>query len=63
MGSAFDGKGINCEGPAERPLDRVHVEVNSEGQVVADLSKLYLWPKGGRSQFDERGAYLPLNQG
>jgi cytochrome b6-f complex iron-sulfur subunit len=63
MGSAFDGNGINCEGPAPRPLDRVHVDVHSEGQVVADLSKLYQWPKGQRSQFDERGAYVPLNQG
>jgi cytochrome b6-f complex iron-sulfur subunit len=62
MGSAFDGNGINCEGPAPRPLDRVHVEVDSEGQVVTDLSRLYQWPKGQRSQFDERGAYVPLNQ-
>jgi len=61
MGSAFDGGGINCEGPAPRPLDRVHVEVDSDGQVVANLSKLYQWPRGQRSQFDERGAYIPLH--
>ena len=61
MGSAFDGNGINCEGPAPSPLDRVHVEVDSAGLVVADLGKLYQWPKGQRSQFDERGAYVPLN--
>ena len=62
MGSAFDGNGINCEGPAPRPLDRVHVEVDSEGQVVADIRKLYQWHQGESSQFDERGAYIPLNQ-
>lgn len=63
MGSAFDGNGINCEGPAPRPLDRVHVEVDSAGKVIAQLSKLYQWPKGERSQFDERGAYVSLRQG
>ena len=62
MGSAFDGNGINCKGPAPRPLDRVHVEVDPDGNVVADLSKLYQWPKGQSSQFDERGAYVSLSQ-
>ena len=56
MGSAFDGNGVNCEGPAPRPLDRVHVEVDSEGTVIADLSKLYQWP------FDEPGASISFNQ-
>jgi len=60
MGSAFDGNGINCAGPAPRPLDRVHVEVDADGNVVANVAKLYQWPKGQPSQFDDRGAYLPL---
>lgn len=63
LGSAFDGDGINCEGPAPRPLDRVDVEINSEGQVVANTAKLYQWPKRERSQFDDPGAYIPLTQG
>jgi cytochrome b6-f complex iron-sulfur subunit len=62
MGSAFDGNGINCEGPAPRPLDRVHVEVDGGGNVVADLSKLYQWPAGSSSQFDQPGAYVALSQ-
>ena len=62
MGSAFDGNGINCKGPAPRPLDRVHVEVDGNGNVVADLSKLYQWPQGQPSQFDDPGAYVSLNQ-
>lgn len=60
MGSAFDGDGINCEGPALRPLDRAHVELNSEGEVVVNVGKLYQWPEGGRSEFDDPGAYIPL---
>jgi cytochrome b6-f complex iron-sulfur subunit len=60
LGSAFDGDGINCEGPAPRPLDRAHVELNSEGEVVVDTGKLYQWPKGGRSEFDDPGAYISL---
>ena len=60
MGSAFDGNGINCDGPAPRPLDRVHVEVDADGNVIADLTKLYQWPKGQPSQFDKPGAYVPL---
>lgn len=60
LGSAFDGDGINCEGPAPRPLDRARVELNSEGEVVVDLRKFYQWPKGGRSEFDDPGAYISL---
>ena len=60
MGSAFDGRGINCEGPAPRPLDRAHVELDSEGQVVVNSNKLYQWPKDGRSEFDDPGAYIAL---
>ena len=62
MGSAFDGNGINCEGPAPRPLDRAHVEVDEGGNVLADLTKLYQWPAGSPSQFDQPGAYVALNQ-
>ena len=60
MGSAFDGNGINCEGPAPRPLDRTHVELNTDGEVVVNIAKLYQWPKGGRSEFDDSGAYISL---
>ncbi len=60
MGSAFDGNGINCDGPAPRPLDRAHVELNSDGDVIVDIAKLYQWPKGGSSEFDDHGAYISL---
>ena len=56
MGSAFDGNGINCAGPAPRPLDRIHVERDADGNVVADVSRLYQW-----SDFDKPGAYVPVS--
>jgi cytochrome b6-f complex iron-sulfur subunit len=61
-GSAFDGDGINCEGPAPRPMDRVHVELNAEGQITVDTGRLYQWHKRSRSEFDSPGAYIPTKQ-
>src|SRR6476646_7456997 len=52
-GSGYDPEGINFEGPAPRPMDRAHVELDPEGQIAVDLSHLYSWPKGERSQFGD----------
>jgi cytochrome b6-f complex iron-sulfur subunit len=57
-GSGYDAEGINFEGPAPRPMDRAHVELDPEGQIVVDLSHVYSWPKGERSQFGDPGAIL-----
>ena len=57
-GSGYDPEGVNFEGPAPRPMDRAHVELDPEGQIVVDLSHLYRWPKGEPSQFGEDGAIL-----
>jgi cytochrome b6-f complex iron-sulfur subunit len=57
-GSGYDPEGINFEGPAPRPMDRAHVELDPEGQIVVDLSHLYRWPKGERSQFGDPGAII-----
>ena len=57
-GSGYDPEGINFEGPAPRPMDRAHVELDPEGRIVVDLSRLYRWPKGERSQFNDPGAIL-----
>jgi cytochrome b6-f complex iron-sulfur subunit len=59
-GSGYDSEGINFEGPAPRPMDRAHVEVDAEGQIVVDISRLYRWPKGETNQFEDKGAYIPL---
>src|SRR5690348_8279047 len=50
-GSGYDPEGVNFEGPAPRPMDRAHVALAPDGQIEVDLSKLYSWPKGERSQF------------
>lgn len=57
-GSGYDSEGVNFEGPAPRPMDRAHVEVDADGQIVVDLSKVYKWPKGERSQFNDPGAIV-----
>jgi len=59
-GSGYDREGVNFEGPAPRPMDRTYVELDSEGQIVVDKSKLYKWPKGEKSQFDEDGSFIPI---
>jgi cytochrome b6-f complex iron-sulfur subunit len=59
-GSGYDSEGINFEGPAPRPMDRAHVELDAEGQIKVDIAKLYDWPKGETSDFDQPGAYIPL---
>jgi cytochrome b6-f complex iron-sulfur subunit len=57
-GSGYDPEGVNFEGPAPRPMDRAHVELTPDGQIEVDLSHLYSWPKGERSQFGDPGAIL-----
>jgi len=57
-GSGYDSEGINFEGPAPRPMDRAKVEVAPDGQILVDVSKLYQWPKGQPTQFNEDGAFL-----
>jgi cytochrome b6-f complex iron-sulfur subunit len=52
-GSGYDSEGINFEGPAPRPMDRARVEIAPDGQILVDVSKLYQWPKGQPSQFNE----------
>ncbi len=59
-GSGYDNEAINFEGPAPRPMDRAHVEVDATGQIIVDTNRLYVRdPKAGRDEFDNAGAYLP----
>jgi len=57
-GSGYDPEGVNFEGPAPRPMDRAHVELDPSGQILVDLSRVYRWPKGERSQFNDPGAII-----
>ena len=59
-GSGYDSEAINFEGPAPRPMDRAHVELDAEGQIRVDISRLYTWEKGGVNHFNDEGAYIPL---
>jgi cytochrome b6-f complex iron-sulfur subunit len=44
-GSGFDMEGVNFEGPAPRPLDRVMVEVDAEGRLIVDKAVLFPYEK------------------
>lgn len=59
-GSGYDSEGVNFEGPAPRPMDRCHVELAPDGQIIVDASQLYQWPKGQPSHFDDPGAFLSV---
>src|SRR3989449_3851799 len=59
-GSGYDSEAINFEGPAPRPMDRAHVELDAEGQVLVDTSILFKWPKGEKNELNDPGAYIPL---
>lgn len=59
-GSGYDSDGINFEGPAPRPMDRAQVALDAEGQIVVNVGKLYEWPKGQPSHFEDPGAFIPL---
>jgi cytochrome b6-f complex iron-sulfur subunit len=57
-GSGYDSEGVNFEGPAPRPMDRARVELSPDGQILVDVSRLYQWPKGQPTQFNDPGAFL-----
>src|SRR5579862_5965064 len=57
-GSGYDSEGINFEGPAPRPMDRAKIELAPDGQIIVDTSRLYQWPKGQPSHFNDPGAFL-----
>lgn len=61
-GSGYTPEGINFEGPAPRPMDRAHVELNAQGQIVVDTSRLFSWFKsqGGPDHFDDPGAFITV---
>jgi cytochrome b6-f complex iron-sulfur subunit len=59
-GSGYDSEGINFEGPAPRPMDRAHLELAPDGQILVNVAKLYQQPKGQPTQFNDDGAYIRL---
>ena len=57
-GSGYDSEGVNFEGPAPRPMDRAHVELAPDGQILVDVARLFQWPKGQTDHFNDPGAFL-----
>lgn len=56
-GSGFRRSGINVEGPAPRPLERVKIALADDGQLVIDKSVQFRFEKG---DWNKPGAYLKL---
>ena len=56
-GSGYDSEGVNFEGPAPRPMDRAHIELDATGKIIVDTSRLYMDdPRAGVNQFNDPGA-------
>jgi cytochrome b6-f complex iron-sulfur subunit len=45
-GSGFFKTGLNFEGPAPRPLDRLKIAIGDDGQLVVDKSKVFKMAPG-----------------
>lgn len=56
-GSGFYATGINFEGPAPRPLERVGVSLADDGQLLIDKSRLFKFEAG---QWEDPASFLPL---
>ena len=56
-GSGFRRSGVNYEGPAPRPLERVKVVMAKDGQLLIDKSVKFLREKG---QWGETGSLLSV---
>ncbi len=54
-GSGFTKNGINFEGPAPRPLERVKIYLASDGQIVIDKSRKFQQEKG---QWNDPDSFL-----
>ncbi|MFQ5911757.1 MAG: ubiquinol-cytochrome c reductase iron-sulfur subunit [Nitrospinota bacterium] len=59
-GSGFYKSGINFEGPAPRPLERLKIALNEERQIVIEKANLGSNFRQERGQWDDPGAYLHL---
>lgn len=58
-GSGYDMEGRNFEGPAPRPMDRAHIELDAEGQIMVDTSRLYTCAPGAKCEFEsDPNSYL-----
>lgn len=56
-GSGFSIDGINFEGPAPRPLERLKISVGSDGKIIIDKSKKFRYEKG---EWGEPGSVIKI---
>ena len=54
-GSGYDSEGINFEGPAPRPMDRAHIELAPDGQIIVDTSAALRVAQGTAEPFQRSG--------
>jgi cytochrome b6-f complex iron-sulfur subunit len=54
-GSGFTKDGVNFEGPAPRPLERLKITLAEDRQLLIDKSKKYLYEKG---EWGKPGSFL-----
>ncbi len=57
-GSGFYMSGINFEGPAPRPLERVKISLSDDGQVLIDKGRLFKQEAG---QWNDPESFLSLS--
>jgi len=55
-GSGYLMSGVNVEGPAPRPLERFHISLGEDGQIVIDKTRVFRQEKG---QWGLPGSFLP----
>jgi cytochrome b6-f complex iron-sulfur subunit len=56
-GSGFKKSGVNFEGPAPRPLERIKIALDPEGFLLIDKSKTFRFEKG---EWESPDAFLKL---
>ena len=56
-GSGFDKDGINFEGPAPRPLERVKIGLSEDSQLLVDTRFRFRYERG---EWEKDDAYLKL---
>jgi cytochrome b6-f complex iron-sulfur subunit len=54
-GSGYDSAGVNFEGPAPKPMQRCHVELAPDGQIVVDKLRVY-----DEKDWDLPGVSIPV---
>jgi cytochrome b6-f complex iron-sulfur subunit len=54
-GSGYYKDGVNFEGPAPRPMDRVRITLSDDGQLLVDVGVKYIY-----GTWDKPGAFLKV---